>query len=49
MLAIDVATVFVAPDSIATDAEASLAVPAFAVAAEASSLTCAVVAPLKCH
>lgn len=47
MLIIDVAALLAAPDWFATDAEASLAVPAFTAAAEASSLTCAVVVPLK--
>ena len=47
MLVIDVAALLAAPDCVATDAEASLATPAFTAADEASSLMCAEVAPLK--
>lgn len=47
MLEMVVVAVLAAPDCVATDAEASLATPAFVVAVEASSLTCAVVALFK--
>ena len=47
MLEMVVVAVLAAPDCVATDAEASLATLAFVVAAEASSLTCAVVALFK--
>ncbi len=47
MLEMVVVAVLAAPDCVATDAETSLATPAFVVAAEASSLTCAVVALFK--